>query len=297
MFKSATIFKITLSDTDLETAAAQAAFTPCGPTQERSMGWVPPRGHDHGALVEYIDGQIIMKMMIETKSVPAQAISDAVEARSKAIADSTGRKPGKKERRDLKDDVRQALLPNAFPTRTAVTIWINPATSTLVVDSSSYSRTDLVVTELVRLWMDIAVRPLSTHTAPTAAMATWLLDNETLDSAFSIGRECILKAADESKAVVRYGRHRLDTDEVHQHIHEGKMPTALALNYKDRVDFVLTDSGVLTKLKFLDVVFENRDQAVDNFDADVAIATGELKPLIADLVEALGGEVVVEGGA
>jgi len=31
----------------------------------------------------------------------------------------------------------------------------------------------------------------------------------------------------------------------------------------------------------------------DHFDADVAIATGELRKLIPDLIEALGGEVVL----
>lgn len=32
--------------------------------------------------------------------------------------------------------------------------------------------------------------------------------------AFSVDRECELKAADESKAVVRYSRHPLDTGEL-----------------------------------------------------------------------------------
>jgi recombination associated protein RdgC len=94
---------------------------------------------------------------------------------------------------------------------------------------------------------------------------------------------------------VRYTRHALDTDEVAQHIAHGKVPTRLALTWNDRVSFVLTDALQLKKVAFLDVVADeaptsaaDRDQ--DHFDADVAIATGELRRLLPVLFEALGGE-------
>lgn len=75
------------------------------------------------------------------------------------------------------------------------------------------------------------------------------------------------------------------------HIRLGKMPTKLALTWNDRVSFVLTEGLALKKLAFLDVCFEDSksDTAADQFDADVAISTGELSKLIPDLLEALGG--------
>jgi recombination associated protein RdgC len=78
----------------------------------------------------------------------------------------------------------------------------------------------------------------------------------------------------------------------------GKMPTRLALTWSDRVSFVLTEAMQLKKLAFLETVFEGAaaspgDGKDDNFDADVAIATGELRKLIPDLIEALGGEAVI----
>jgi len=96
--------------------------------------------------------------------------------------------------------------------------------------------------------------------------------------------------------VVRYTRHALDTDEVSEHIAQGKMPTRLAMTWNDHVSFVLTEALQLKKVAVLDVVFEaaaalSSDGKDDNFDADVAIATGELQKLIPDLLEALGSEV------
>jgi recombination associated protein RdgC len=113
-----------------------------------------------------------------------------------------------------------------------------------------------------------------------------------------VDRECELKAADESKAVVRYTRHALDTDEVVQHIANGKVPTRLAMTWNDRVSFVLTEALQLKKVAFLDVVADEAptaagDRADDHFDADVAIATGELSRLLPDLLEALGGEMAL----
>jgi recombination associated protein RdgC len=106
-----------------------------------------------------------------------------------------------------------------------------------------------------------------------------------------VDRECELKAADESKSVVRYVRHALDTDEVKQHVEGGKLPTRLSLTWEGRVSFSLTEALQLKKVTFLEVVFETRSAEKDEgFDADVAIATGELRKLLPDLFEALGGE-------
>ena len=70
------------------------------------------------------------------------------------------------------------------------------------------------------------------------------------------------------------------------------VPTQLALTWDGRVSFVLTENFALKKIKLLDVVLEGQEKAGkgdNNFDADVAISTGELGKLIPDLVEALGG--------
>ena len=56
---------------------------------------------------------------------------------------------------------------------------------------------------------------------------------------------------------------------------------------------VLTEAVQLKKIALLDGVMQARGHTAapaDAFDADAAIATSELHPFIADLVEALGGE-------
>ena len=275
----------------IEAGLDGARFVECGATQEKSVGWCEPRGQDHGPLVESVGGQLILKLMIETRALPGSVVTRKAKERVAQIEASTGRKPGKKEIRDLKDDIRLQLLPQAFTKQAAVGVWIDPKAALLVIDASSQSRADEVVTLLVQSLDGFAAALLDSKLSPTTAMAEWLVTQEA-PSGFSIDRECELKAADESKAVVRYARHPLDNDEVRQHVQGGKLPTRLALTWNNRVSFVLTEGLQIKKLAFLDVVMDGASTGKDDgFDANVAIATGELCKLLPDLIDALGGEM------
>lgn len=288
MFKNAMIYRFAKADSadapDLDT------FVPCGPTQEKSLGWVPPRGEEGGELIEVIGGSAILKLMTETKAVPSDMISRKANERAREIEATEGRKPGKKEMREIKEDVKLALLPHAFPKRSATLVMFT-IDGFLLIDASSQAKADDAITQLVKAFDSMVVTLITTNTSPTTAMAHWLTEQEP-PAGFSIDRECELKACDESKAVVKYGRHPLDIDEVRTHVLGGKLPTKLALTFDSRVSFVLTDGMALKKVEFLDVVFEDQsDNEADGFDADVAIVSGELRPLLKGLLEALGGEI------
>ncbi len=281
----------------LEAALQEAQFVECGATQEKSVGWVEPRGHAHGPLVEVVGGQWLLKLAIEMKVVPGSVIQRKVQEQVDHIEASTGRKPGKKEKREISDEVRLSLLPMAFSKQSSVQIWVDPAAGLLLTDAASQAKADEVMTCLVKAVDGLVVQLVNTQISASVAMAQWLSTKEA-PPGFSVDRECELKAADESRAVVRYTRHALDTDEVTQHIAMGKMPTRLALTWADRVSFVLTEALQLKKLSFLETVFEGApsnpaDGRDDQFDADVALATGELRKLIPDLIEALGGEAAL----
>ncbi len=299
MIKNAIIYRISADWTAdylaLGAGADKQQFVRCGPTQERSTGWAPPRGEEYGSLIESVGGQWIMRWYSELKMLPASVLSEKLREKCAVIEANEGRKPGKKERQELKDNIRLELLPSAFTKQGALWVWIDPQARLLVLDTSSQARADEVVTALVEACPGFAVSLLDTQMSPQAAMATWLHSHDAPEG-FSIDRECELKSADESKAVVRYGRHPLDIDEIRKHIDQGKMPTRLALTWDDRVSFVLDEQFRLRKIALLDVVMESQSHDDAGFDADLAIATGELQQLITDLVAALGGEGRTEIG-
>ena len=274
-----------------EAALVAQCFVPCGASQPVSLGWVPPRGEAHGPLLEIIGGHWLMRLMIEQKMLPGAVVKRRCDEMAQRIEADTGRKPGKKQRKELKDQAMLELLPQAFTKQMSLPVWIAPEQRLVMVDTASASKADEIVSLLTKGLPGLAVEPLHTALSPAAAMADWLLSGEP-PAEFSVDRECELKSADEMKSVVRYARHPLDTDEVRAHIQLGKRPTRLALTWKGRVSFVLTDAMQVKKLEFLDGVYEGQPQASrdEAFDADAAIATGELVRLIPDLIDALGGE-------
>ncbi|OUL99667.1 recombination-associated protein RdgC [Variovorax sp. JS1663] len=278
--------------TEVEQRLDGARFVPCSPSQEKAAGWVEPRGEAHGPLVESVGGQWLLEYMIESKTLPGSVVRRKVEERAAQIEATTGRKPGKKEMKVLKDDITLELLPLAFTRHVRIAVWIDPTARRLVVNASNAQRADEVVTSLVKALEGFGVALVNTQVEPAVAMADWLSTQEP-PAGFTIDRECELKATDESKAVVRYAKHPLDIEEVRQHIADGKRPTRLAMTWDDRVSFELTEGLQLRKINFLEGTAEGAPGSAkeDNFDADAAIATGELGQLMPELIEALGGEM------
>ena len=301
MIKTATLYRIQLPQ-PLDIAAFDKAieaktFSPCEATQEHASGWAPPRGEDHGAMVELVAGHRILRFVREVKAVPGQAIKRALDARIAKIEQDEGRKPGRKETRELREDVMRDLLPHAFARRADVPVWIDPARGRLVIGSTSTAVTDLITGAMVEAIQGVTIGYLNSVIAPAAVMTSWLLDGEKLDAHdrfdFSIGRDVELHSGDEMKTVVKYNRHHLDDEEMKRHINQGKLPTQLALDWKGRVSFVLTEGAQLKKIAFLDGAMTHADgeTAETSFYGDVAIATGELSALITDLIRVLGGEL------
>ena len=302
VFKNVIVYRIEPTWSQ-EFAAAEEAlqaqrFVPCGPSQEKSVGWVPPRGQEHGPLVESVGGQWLLEFMIEAKALPGSVVRRKLEERLAHIEATEGRKPGKKEQKELKEDIAQELLPMAFSRHARVTVWIDREHRRLVVNAANAARADEVVSSLAQAFSGFGVSLINTKIEPAAAMSGWLHSQEP-PAEFTVDRECELKATDESKAVVRYAKHALDIDEVRQHIENGKRATRLAMTWDDRVSFELTEGLQLRKLVFLEGTDEAApgDRKDDDFDADVAIATGELGGLIPALIDALGGEQEIVAAA
>ena len=300
MFKNALVYRIEHWDApalaDIEARLAGGPFVECGATQPESSGWVAPRGDRHAAFAENVAGQLVLQLCTETKAVPGGVVKTQLQARLDQIEQETGRRPRGKLARELKESVVHSLLPRAFPKRTDIRVWVDARAGVVWIGTGSAKRADAVVTRLVEhLGGGLRLAPLQTELSPATAMAQWLAAREA-PPGFTIDRDCELKQPDSEKATVRYARHTLDIDEVGEHIRQGKQPTQLALTWNARVSFVLTEGLTLKRIKLLDVALEGAgatgpaaDVEDGGFDADVAITTGELRQMLPELVDALGG--------
>lgn len=294
-FRNLQIFRLgpdwTYATEALAHALQTGVFRPCGAADRSAQGWVPPRGEE-GDLVFSVARQQLIALGVEQKLLPTSVVRQYAQAKLLQIEAAQGYKPGRKQRREVTDQVEAELLPRAFVKRGLTYVWIDPVHRWLLVDASSPTRADEVIAQLKLSLGELPLSLVKTKIAPATAMTQWLAAGEAPGS-FSIDRDCELQAAAEERPAVRYVRHNLDSEEVRNHIAGGKSATRLALTWSDKVSFVLTEQMQVKRLAFLDLVKEDAERQAENADdlfaANFTLMCGELAQLLAHLVEALGG--------
>jgi recombination associated protein RdgC len=260
-----------------------------------ARGWALPRVHAGNAdeLVFTQQKQQLIALCVEQKLLPTSIVRQYAADKLVDIEAAQGYKPGRKQIKEVMEQMTLELLPRAFTKRSLTYIWIDPVNRWLVVDAASAQRADDAIEQIKRSLGDLPLSLLKTQLAPATAMTQWLAEGEA-PSGFVIDRDCELRAVAEERAAVRYVRHNLDSDDVRNHIVAGKAVTRMGLTWQDRISFVLTEQLQIKRLAFLDSLKEDAERQAENADdlfaADFSLMSGNLAQLLADLTRALGGE-------
>jgi len=275
----------------LEKKLAKRALQPCGSFEMESRGWLSARDDDR--LLYTLNHHWLLTLGIEHKLLPGSVIRQFVKERAAQVASQQAWPVGRKQMRDITDQVTTELMPKALSRRSTTRCWIDSTNHMLLVDAAADKASEEFLEALRRVDEDLPCLRLDTKRAPGTAMTQWLAKGEA-PGHFSIDQDLELIAPDTSKATVRYSRHPLDGKDIRDHISSGKTVTRMGLTWKDRISFVLTDKLHVKRIYFLDILNEDvaaePDEAEEKFDIDFVLMTGELSLLLADLVTALGGE-------
>lgn len=274
----------------LEAALEKLTFRPGSASDMTSLGWTPPR--PESGLVHALDGQYLFNLRVEKKLLPTTVINQFARARAAEIEEQQGYRPGRKQMKEIKEQMTDELLPKAFSIYRDTRVWVDTRNRWLVVDAAAAAKCDEVMGALAKVLDPFPVVPLYTEMSPASAMTNWLISDEA-PANFSIDQDTELRSTNETRAAIRYVRQTVELDEVRKHVEAGKQCTRLALTWADRVSFVLTDGLDLKRVAPLDVLQEGRIPAGDEaeqFDSDFMLMCGELSQLLDDLLAALGGE-------
>jgi recombination associated protein RdgC len=297
-FKNLQVYRFTrqfdLTVEQLESQLESLAFTPCGSQDMSRFGWTPPLGKFGRAMTHSASGQILICARKEQKMLPSAVIKEQLAEKVEAIEFEQGRALKKKEKEALKDELLHTLLPRAF-SRTANTYaWINAADGLLIVDAPSAKKAEDVLALLRKSIGSLPVVPVALKNPPEITMTEWL-QKGNLPAAFTLEDESELRSAMEHGGIARFKQQDLMTDEVKNHLANDKLVTKLALNWGERLSFVLGDDLSIKRLKFSEDLREQNDDVTSEdpaarLDADFALVTGELAQFIPALFNALGGE-------
>ncbi|EXI64971.1 MAG: Recombination-associated protein RdgC [Candidatus Accumulibacter adjunctus] len=272
-----------------EQQLARLPLQDCGATDPRSLGWVAPR--DGGSLLHSVNQQWLIALGVEDKLLPASIVKRLASERAREIEETDGRRIGRRELRELQEQMTLELLPRAFIRRRTTFAWIDRGNGWLLVDAASPAKAEEVLEHLRRSLDSLPAKVVKPLQSPSAAMTGWVAAGEA-PAGFTLDQDLELRSSE--KATVRYANHSLDGDEIRQHIADGKVVTRLAMTWNDRISFVLNDLLQIKRLAFLDILKEQSESqaedADERFDIDFTLMAGEVAQLLADLMAALGGE-------
>ena len=295
-FKNLQIYRLagfSMTAAVLEQALAPQQFTPATSMDLVRQGWAPPRAAGT-PLVHAVGGQFLLQLKTEKKLLPSTVVNQVAAARALEMEEAQGFAPGKKAMKELKERVTDELLPRAFAILSSTAVWIDPINGWLVVDAASPAKADEVVKLLLKSVDKLPLESLRVMRSPVGAMTEWLQADES-PAGFTVDQDAIMRATGESKAQVAYKRHTLEADDIRRHIAAGKQCTRLAMTWSDKISFVLDESLAIKSIKPLEIIKESATRNDDErFDSDFALMSGELAKMLADLVEALGGEAEVD---
>jgi len=265
-----------------------------GPLEVQTIGFVSPYGPDSQVLLRSDESFQWFTLGREQRLLPANVVNTEINKRLHAEAERRARPVGGRQRRAIRNEVLDVLLPQAFVQATRINAYLDRDRGWRVIDTASYKIAEMVLTKLREALGSFPAVPLAPNNPPRLLMTEWLA-NGRLPGGLFLGDECELRDP-ASRATVICRQQELESGEVHQHLKQGKQPFRLGLQFGDRASFVLGEDLVIRKFRFLDIVQDSidhgdgADSVYAELDARFALMAREIQPLLDSLEEWFGLE-------
>lgn len=285
LIKATRIFSAALPSAEaLRGHLANEAFAEPGAFALASYGFVEM---DQGTFVAEFPGGYAFRFRYAQKVIPASVIKQAMADAVREIETETGRKPGKKEKAEIKEGIITEFSAQAFVRTTDVICYFRSATNHLLVPTLSKTIGDKLMTKLV-----FAVESLKTETIHvsnvtqglTARLKKWLDDAD--DDAF--GRFYPVNDVDLEQEARKVKVKMSSLQQAHtaltSSLAQGFGVNAIGLTL-DGDEFKLTDDFKLRAIKLADPEPVDENDFEPTFEAQAFMEVERIGLIVDQLIE------------
>jgi recombination associated protein RdgC len=277
-FKTATIFQLkeTIDFNKLEAALAEFPLKEVGSQEEFTFGALPlVRNSETWSLRS--NDCLLIRFGKEEKSLPSAVIREALEVKVAEIELIEGRKVGRKEKADMKDELIFTMRPKAYAKRTDVWMHIDSKAGFIAIHSTNGSMIEQSFKHLQTMLGSFPMVPLQAQVSPSSLMTDWLLKN-VVPASLETGDECDIVESGIDRSSIRFKALEPLSEDVTRHLEQGMSVKSLALRWTDKISFVLHDDLTIRKIKWDDAIkeaaFNDSDGGgLSDLDANFALAS------------------------
>lgn len=296
-FKNIHIYQLaepfTLTAEQLGNLLQQQAARPCSKLERTHYGWTSPLGLESDLLVHAGNGRYLLAARKEEKILPTSVVRERVNLKVVEIERDENRPVGGREKRNLFDSISLSLLPQAFSKAQITYAYIDTLKNWLVVDAANSTRAEDLTVLLRNSLGSLKLGLVKAKMSPSAMFTQWLQHN-TLPDEFTLENYCELRDPNSASTVIKCMNQDVTAKEVLGHLDSGKQVIKLGLTWQDRLSFVLDEALNIRRIRFLDLVQQQREDAgaettAEKFDADFIIFTAEFAEFLPALWDIMGG--------
>jgi recombination associated protein RdgC len=213
-----------------------------------------------------------------------------LEERSQAQETQRLRKLKRSEKAKMAEEIEFELLPKAFRLQKRQFALLDSVTNRLIINTSSHAQAEQFTALLRKTLPGISITPLDHPKQLESSFSDWLSHPNHLPASLKLAADCVLFSPDNEKKRINCRGCELPAEEILSLLNQGFLAQEISLQWNERVQFTLTQSFTLKRIKCLDFLLDdfNALKELDNddqqqLDAALALLSGELRALITDL--------------
>lgn len=262
-FKNILIYKFDdpfiLNAAQLEEALSQFKLRDIGQDELETYGWLPAFSQGEN-LVEEMNNALFFKLGMFIKKLPRKAILTEVEKRAR---DNNIDLLNITRLKELEEIITNEFISKVYPEQECINAYIDKEKDWLVVDASSERKASLLTAMLRKSLGSLPVIGYAPQVEIPLVMTDWLR-SDLPSSKFSFLDEVEMKELSKDEGgSSKFKGIPLDSKEIETNLDEGWSVTKIGLCYEGIVSFMLDDSFILKRVRYLDQFQEKLELSED----------------------------------